>query len=148
VTAVTDLYREVVLDHRRSPRHHGKVEAPTAEQHGANLFCGDEIGLGVRLDGDRVAEVAFDGQGCTISQASASMMTELIQGHSRAKIEEIAAAFHRMLSGDGSVDEDLLGDAAVLAGVRQFPARVKCALLPWTTLVETLAAADRASQPE
>ena len=139
MSVVTELYREVVLDHRRSPRHHGRLAEPTVSQRGANMFCGDEVEVDLRLEDGRVADVGFGGQGCTISQASASMMSELIAGRSRAEVERIAGAFQRMLSGDGEVDETLLGDAAVLAGVRQFPARVKCAMLPWTTLHEALA---------
>ena len=140
MTVVTELYREVVLDHRRSPRHHVRLEKPTVSQRGANMFCGDEVEVDLRLADGRVADVGFGGQGCTISQASASMMSELVCGRSRDEVERIADAFQRMLSGDGAVDEDLLGDAAVLAGVRQFPARVKCAMLPWTTLRQALAA--------
>jgi nitrogen fixation NifU-like protein len=147
VSVVTELYREVVLDHRRSPRHHGHLADPTVRQRGANLFCGDEVELDLRIEADTIADVGFEGQGCTVSQASASMMSELIAGRSRAEVERITAAFIRMLSGDGAVDEALLGDAAVLAGVRQFPARVKCALLPWTTLREALAHASADDEP-
>jgi nitrogen fixation NifU-like protein len=138
VSVVTELYREVVLEHRRNPRHHTPLDQPTTSQRGANLFCGDEVEVDLRLEGDRVAEVGFGGQGCTISQASASMMSELVAGRSLDEVARIAEAFQRMLSGDGAVEEALLGDAAVLAGVRQFPARVKCAMLPWTTLRQAL----------
>jgi nitrogen fixation NifU-like protein len=138
VSAIADLYREVVLDHRRNPRHRARLVAPTVTQRGANLSCGDEVEVDLRLEGDRLAEVGFGGQGCAISQASASMMSELIEGRSREEVERISASFQRMLSGDGEVDEALLGDAATLAGVRQFPGRVKCAMLPWTTLHQAL----------
>ena len=147
MTVVTELYREVVLDHRRSPRHHGHLDAPTVSERGKNLFCGDEVELDLRLDGDRIDDVGFGGQGCTVSQASASMMSELVAGRTREEAERLADAFTRMLSSDGQVDEELLGDAAVLAGVRQFPARVKCALLPWTTLREALAHASADDEP-
>ena len=147
MSVVTELYREVVLDHRRNPRHHVRLTEPTVSQRGANMFCGDEVEVDLRLDGGRVVEVGFGGQGCTISQASASMMSERIAGRSLDEVGRIADAFQRMLSGDGAVDEALRGEAAVLAGVRQFPARVKCAVLPWATLRQALAgdtAADAA----
>lgn len=135
----TELYREVVLDHRRNPRHKRRLASATHHARGANLACGDEVEIDLRFDGDRVAGVGFGGQGCTIGQASASMMCEAIAGRTRDEIDAIVASFHRMLSGDGAVDEEMLGDAAALVGVRRFPARVTCAALPWATLRRALA---------
>ena len=138
MSAAADLYREVVLDHRRSPRHRRRLVEPTVSTRGANISCGDEVELDLRVEDGRVVEVGFGGQGCTISQASASMMAELIAGKPLDEVGRIAAAFQRMLSGDGETDESRLGDAGALAGVRQFPGRVKCAMLPWTTLRQAL----------
>jgi nitrogen fixation NifU-like protein len=132
------LYREVVLEHARDPHHRGRLEQPTLVQQGSNPVCGDRIELSLRLDGDRVAEVAFEGQGCAISQAAASMMTDLLRGRTLDEAEAVQAAFMRMLSGDGVADEDILGDAVALADVRRFPRRVRCAALAWTTLREAL----------
>jgi nitrogen fixation NifU-like protein len=135
---VDDLYREVVLEHARHPRNRRAVDTPTHQTRGANPICGDELTIGVRLDGNRVADIGFTGRGCAISQASASMMVDLLQGQDLARVGTIATAVRTMLSGDGTVDEDTLGDAVALRAVRQFPRRVACATLAWTTLAEAL----------
>jgi nitrogen fixation NifU-like protein len=132
------LYREVILEHAREPRHRGRLVAPTLIHQGANPVCGDRVELSLRIDGDRVVEVGFDGQGCAISQAAASLLTDLLRGRTLDEVDAIHGAFMAMLSGDGVADERLLGDAVALRGVRRFPRRVGCAALAGTTLREAL----------
>jgi nitrogen fixation NifU-like protein len=145
--ALEELYREVILDHYRSPRNRGHLDAPDASAEGVNPLCGDEIHLELALEGDKVVAVAVEGQGCSISQASASMMTEAINGKTRAEIEDLTAKFRLMMSLDGDGDLDLdpdrpgevLGDLEALQGVRKYPVRIKCASLGWTVLADALA---------
>ncbi len=143
--SVEELYREVILDHYRNPRHKGSLPAPDAHAEGNNPLCGDELAIDLAFDGDTVSDVAISGQGCSISQASASMMSDAIVGKSRAEIDELAHRFKRMMDieeGDPGLDPDrpgaMLGDMEALQGVRKFPVRIKCADLPWTTLAEAL----------
>jgi len=136
-----ELYREVVLDHYRNPRNRGRVKEPDIEAEGFNPFCGDEISLQLKLDGDgRIREVGFQGQGCSISQASASMMTEVLKGKSLADARRLIGIFKGMMHGKVPDEAELseLGDLEALQGVRKFPIRIKCALLAWTTLEEGL----------
>lgn len=148
--ALEDLYREVILDHYRNPRNRGHIENPDAVAQGVNPLCGDEINIEVRFEGDVVSQVAVEGQGCSISQSSASMMTEAIKGKSRAEIEEIVSRFRRMMSLDEAdhpgLDPDrpgsVLGDIEALQGVRQYPVRIKCASLGWNTLMNALGHQD------
>jgi nitrogen fixation NifU-like protein len=145
--ALEELYREVILDHYRNPRNRGHLDAPDASAEGVNPLCGDEINLELALAGDKVVAVAVEGQGCSISQASASMMTEAIKGKTRAEIADLTARFRSMMSlgGDGAVDLDpdrpgaVLGDLEALQGVRKYPVRIKCASLGWTVLADALA---------
>jgi nitrogen fixation NifU-like protein len=142
-----DLYREVILDHYRNPRNRGRLDHPDATAEGVNPLCGDELTLDLRLVDDVVTEVAIDGQGCSISVSSASMMSEAIKGKTRADVEELVARFRAMMSIDGAGDPGLdperpgavLGDIESLQGVRQYPVRIKCASLAWNTLLEALA---------
>jgi nitrogen fixation NifU-like protein len=144
--ALEELYREVILDHYRNPRNKGHLEHFDASAQGVNPLCGDEINIEISFDGDVVSEIAVAGQGCSISQSSASMMTEAIKGKTRDEIEDIVAKFRAMMSLDeGSeleFDPDrpgsVLGDLEALQGVRQYPVRIKCASLGWTTLLEAL----------
>ncbi len=143
--SVEELYREVILDHYRNPRHRGTLPAADAHAEGQNPLCGDEIAIDLAFDGDTVADVAISGQGCSISQASASMMSNAIKGKTRADIEDLMHRFKRMMDieeGDPGLDPDrpgaVLGDLEALQGVRKFPVRIKCADLPWTTLLEAL----------
>ncbi len=143
--SVEELYREVILDHYRNPRHRGTLAAADAHAEGQNPLCGDEIAIDLAFDGDTVADVAISGQGCSISQASASMMSNAIKGKTRADIEDLMHRFKRMMDieeGDPGLDPDrpgaVLGDLEALQGVRKFPVRIKCADLPWTTLLEAL----------
>jgi len=131
--ALDDLYREVILDHYSHPRNKGELPDPDIKVEGANPLCGDELSIFVRLDGDRVADVRFVGRGCSISQASASMMTERIKGKTLAEARALVSRFKGMMQG-APADEEELGELAALQGVRKFPVRVKCATLSWVAL--------------
>jgi nitrogen fixation protein NifU and related proteins len=131
-----DLYRDIILDHYRSPRNRGRLDIPDVATQGANPLCGDEIEVSLIFDGDRVADVRFEGRGCSISQASASMMSEGIKGKSVEEVRELISAFKEMMSGSYEPAEDELGDLEALQGVRKYPVRIKCALLCWNTLLE------------
>jgi nitrogen fixation NifU-like protein len=146
--ALEELYREVILDHYRNPRNKGHLDNPDATAEGVNPLCGDEISIELKFDGDKVAEVAVTSQGCSISQSSASMMTDAIKGKNREEIGELVHKFRQMMSLDGSDDDpgfdperpgSVLGDIEALQGVRQYPVRIKCASLGWNTLLEALA---------
>jgi nitrogen fixation NifU-like protein len=146
-----DLYQEVILDHNKTPRNFGELADPDRTADGHNPLCGDRLTVYVRLDDDGVAEISFDGSGCAISKASASIMTEIVKGKSRAEIDELFAGFHELLTGDPSVREKAgaeLGKLAVFEGVREFPVRVKCATLPWHTLKAALERAEAAATTE
>jgi len=132
-----ELYKEVILDHYRSPRHRGEMENPSITLERNNPVCGDEIRLYLRIEDDRVKEAKFLGRGCSISQASASMLMEQIQGASFAEIEALFTAFKALMYGTERPEVDL-GDLEALEGVRKFPIRVKCATLAWNTLQEAL----------
>jgi nitrogen fixation NifU-like protein len=127
------MYQEIILDHYRSPQHRGLREPYEAEVHHVNPTCGDEVTLRVHLDGDTVEDISYEAQGCSISQASTSVMTELLIGHSLDHDLEVAANFLEMMQSRGNAepDEDVLEDAVAFAGVSKYPARVKCALLGW-----------------
>jgi nitrogen fixation protein NifU and related proteins len=134
-----DLYREVILDHNRSPRNFGTLESADAQADGHNPLCGDRLHVSVRLNGDRLADVRFQGQGCAISVASASLMSEAVKGKSRAEFESLYGQVHALLTGRLPAGEANLGKLAALGGVAEFPARVKCASLCWHTLEAALA---------
>lgn len=133
------LYQEVILDHYKRPRNRGVVDPHDTDVHMRNPSCGDEIRLQMRLDNGRVAEIAFTGDGCSISQASSSMMTDLVKGHTPEEAIALARRFTEMMHGDADAAKDkALGQARVLQGVSKFPARVKCALLAWDAFQESL----------
>jgi nitrogen fixation NifU-like protein len=135
-----DLYREIILDHYRNPRHHQTVEPADRVIEANNPLCGDEIDLSYRLDDGKVAAIGFTGRGCSISQASASMLCEAVTGMRIADATQLAEQFRTMLTGDGSpvIDADEIGDLEALRGVRAYPVRVKCATLVWNALLEGL----------
>lgn len=136
---VAGLYQEMILDHYRRPRNKGALESPDASVTMKNPLCGDEIVLDVAFDGDTISNLGFSGRGCSISQASASMMTQLIKGRSSAEINALRARFREMVMGDATAAEDKsLGSLRALSGVARFPARVKCALLAWNALETAL----------
>lgn len=136
MTDLSDLYQQIIVEHNRAPRNFKKLAHPTRQAEGANPLCGDQITLEVELAGDRIADIGFQGSGCAISQASASLLTGAVQGKSAADARELFRRVHAMLTSapDTPVDTATLGKLAALAGVRQFPVRVKCASLPWHTL--------------
>jgi nitrogen fixation NifU-like protein len=133
-----DLYREVILDHNRSPRHFGRLEPHDASATGHNPLCGDRLSLTLRLAGEQLTDVAFEGQGCAISVASASMMSEAVKGLNRAQVEALFQEMHAVLTSPTHVPRADLGKLLALGGVREFPARVKCASLCWHTLQAAL----------
>ena len=132
-----DLYRELILDHYRRPRNRGTLNLATQHAEGVNPVCGDEIALDLLLDGDLIEDIAFSGQGCSISQSSASMLTERVKGKSTAEARHVLAEVRAMLM-DGAPPALDLGDLEALEGVARLPARVKCALLSWNVLQEGL----------
>jgi nitrogen fixation NifU-like protein len=135
-----ELYQEVILDHSRRPRNFGVLPNADVLVHGDNPACGDEIHLGVHFGADgKLEEIKFSGQGCAISQASASMMTLKLKGKSRAEAAEIGHAFHDLVTGEASEQAKNLGDLKLLQGVRKFPQRVKCAMLAWRAVEQALA---------
>ncbi|MBI3792699.1 MAG: SUF system NifU family Fe-S cluster assembly protein [Gemmatimonadetes bacterium] len=137
MTNLDSLYQEVLLDHYRKPRNKGVLEGATAQADGRNPLCGDEVNVAVTMEGDRVAAVKFTGQGCSISQASASVMTQLVDGKSEAEIEALFERFHGLVTGTAPLAEGeakQLGAMAAFAGVSKYPTRVKCATMSWHTL--------------
>ncbi len=133
-----DLYREIILDHYRNPRHHQTVDPADRVIEANNPLCGDEIDLSYRLAGGTVAAIGFTGRGCSISQASASMLCEAVTGMSVADAARLAEAFRAMLTGNGDIGAADIGDLEALRGVRAYPVRVKCATLVWNALLEGL----------
>jgi nitrogen fixation NifU-like protein len=129
-----DLYRDVILDHNRQPRNFGRLEPNDAAADGHNPLCGDRLHLTVRRNGDRLTDLRFDGQGCAISVASASLMSEAVKGQDLASIQTLYRTIHRLLTEHDYMPDIDLGKLAALTGVREFPARVKCASLCWHTL--------------
>jgi len=143
--ALDDIYKETILDHYKHPRN--KRELPGAELTCTrnNPLCGDEITVSVHLEGDRIGDVAFQGAGCSISQSSASMMTEAVDGSTVGEALELAEDFRRMMAGDTEPDEGRLGDLVALKGVVRYPIRIKCAVLAWDILQEALDGAGTAT---
>ena len=131
-----DLYREIILDHYRRPRHKHAVAPADRSVEANNPLCGDEIDLTLRFDGDDIAEIGFEGRGCSISQASASMLCEAVAGLPADDARALAHRFRDMLTGEG--DDSDIGDLEALSGVRAYPMRVKCATLAWNALLQAL----------
>ena len=140
------IYQEVILDHYKHPHHRGLREPFGAEVHHINPTCGDEVTLRVALsdDGEHVTDISYDGQGCSISQASTSVLSDQVIGHSVRRALDTVAAFTEMVSSRGTVDgdENVLGDGIAFAGVAKYPARVKCALLGWMAFKDAVAQAS------
>ncbi|HXC58323.1 MAG TPA: SUF system NifU family Fe-S cluster assembly protein [Steroidobacteraceae bacterium] len=143
---LNELYREVILDHNRHPRNFGRLDPHDAEAKGHNPLCGDQLTLTLRRDGERIADLRFEGNGCAISMASASMMTEAVKGKPRAEVAALFQRIHALLTQAGASSADL-GKLAALSGVREFPVRVKCASLCWHTLNAALAQSDSPAAP-
>ena len=129
-----ELYRDVILDHNKHPRNFGKLEAADAHADGHNPLCGDRLSVFVKMNGDRVEDLRFEGKGCAISTASASLMTEAVKGKDKATIGALFEKVHNLLTQQDAVPGAELGKLAALSGVREFPSRVKCASLCWHTL--------------
>jgi nitrogen fixation protein NifU and related proteins len=135
--ALSELYQEVILDHSRSPRNFRKIERPSGMAEGHNPLCGDRITVYLLMDGDRIKDVSFEGSGCAISKASASIMTEELKGKTKAEAEKMFERVHEMLT-TGETNQEEFGKLAALAGVHRFPARIKCATLSWHAAVASL----------
>ena len=135
---LNDLYREAILDHRRNPRNHERLNAPDIEGDAINPFCGDEIHLQIALEEGRVADVGLQGEGCSINLAAGSMLTEAIQGKALDEVDALVGLFRSMMRGDAGAEAALRseGDLSNLAGVRDYPVRIKCALLPLSALTQ------------
>jgi len=146
------IYQEVILDHYKHPHRRGLREPYHAQSFQVNPTCGDEVTLRVALsdDGDTVADVSYDGQGCSISQAATSVLTDLVIGRSVGDALKTVAAFNEMVSSRGKVegDEDVLGDGTAFAGVAKYPARIKCALLGWMAFKDAVAQASEETSDE
>ncbi len=139
MSELTDLYQEVILDHNRRPRNFRVIEPATARQEGYNPLCGDRLTLYLTLDGDVIKDLSFQGSGCAISKASASLMTEQVKGKTVEQARELFDRFHAMITSNPEAPADDLGKLNVLAGVREFPTRVKCASLAWHTMKAAVA---------
>jgi nitrogen fixation NifU-like protein len=139
MSELNDLYQEVILDHNRRPRNFRVIDPASAKQEGYNPLCGDRLTLYLTLDGDVVKDAAFQGSGCAISKASASLMTEQVKGKTIGQVRELFDRFHAMITSSPETPADDLGKLSVLAGVREFPTRVKCASLAWHTMKAAVA---------
>ncbi len=135
---LSDLYQEVILDHNKRPRNFRRIDSASHHAEGHNPLCGDKLSLFVQVDDDVVTDIAFQGSGCAISKASASLMTDSVKGRGVADVRALFEQFHRMVTTPIDQPVEDLGKLAVLAGVREFPVRVKCASLAWHTLKAAL----------
>ena len=136
--SLDDLYKEVILDHYKSPRNKGPLEGATASLHQNNPLCGDDITIHARVENGTVAAITFEGQGCSISQASVSMLTEAVSGRPVEEAATLASDFRSLMEGRADPDEDALGDLMALKGVVKYPVRIKCAVLGWDILQDAL----------
>ena len=140
MTQLSALYQDVILEHNRAPRNFRRMDDADRHAEGRNPLCGDQITVWLKLDGEVISDVSFDGSGCAISKASASLMTSTLKGKTKAEAEELFRQFHILVTQgpEGSVKREQLGKLAALGGVSEFPARVKCASLAWHTLHSAL----------
>ena len=140
MSELSDLYQEVLLDHYRSPRNRRRLDGAARRAEGFNPLCGDRVTIYLDVDGERVRDASFEGSGCAISTAAASLMTESVRGKSRDEVEALFRRFHGLVTGapDSDPSTEGLGKLAVFAGVREFPIRIKCAILAWHTLQAAL----------
>lgn len=132
------LYEEVILDHNRSPRNWGEVEEATKRVQGTNPLCGDRLSLSLKIEGDTISDVKFTGEGCAISKASASMMTQAVKGKTRAEADALFTGFHELVTGKVATPDKSLGSLRAFGGVARFPTRVKCATMAWHALKEAI----------
>ena len=147
-SAENDLYQEVVLEHKRAPRNFGHLPHPTHQAQGTNPSCGDRVAVELLLDGERVQDIRFFGQGCAICMASSSMMTEAVKGRDVEAARQLQQHFRAVLTGEEDPEGAPLGKLISLAGVRQYPSRIKCALLGWHALMHAIAADPGAATTE
>ncbi len=145
MSELRELYQQVILDHNKKPRHFGKLEGANRCQEGFNPLCGDHLHVYLQVAGDRIEDIRFEGSGCAISKASASLMTTLVKGKSKEEVLALFDHFHELVTApaDTPVDEARLGKLVVFSGVREFPMRVKCATLAWHTMKAALAGQDQ-----
>jgi len=136
MSELSELYQQVILDHNKKPRNFRKLETANHSAEGFNPLCGDQLTVYLDLDDDEVKEISFEGSGCAISKAAASMMTQAVKGKSKQDAEQLFNEFHRMVTGelDEEATPNKLGNLKIFSGVREFPVRVKCASLPWHTM--------------
>jgi len=136
MSELSELYQQVILDHNKKPRNFRKLENANRKAEGYNPLCGDQLNIYLSINGDQVTDISFEGSGCAISKASASMMTQAVKGKSQAEVEQLFDEFHRMVTGvlDEETEPNHLGKLKIFAGVREFPVRVKCASLSWHTM--------------
>jgi nitrogen fixation NifU-like protein len=144
------MYEQVILDHNKAPRNFGPMDDADRHAEGYNPLCGDQFTIYLKMDGDRITEVRFEGAGCAISKSSASIMTTLLVGKTRAEVEALFASFKDMVTSEPGepIDEASLGKLKVFSGVREFPVRVKCATLPWHTVLSALEGKEEAVSTE
>src|ERR671919_2508427 len=147
MSELSELYQQVILDHNKKPRNFRKLESANHSAEGYNPLCGDQLTVYLNLEDNSVKEIAFEGSGCAISKAAASMMTQAVKGKSREQAEELFTEFHSMVTGelDEETEENSLGNLNIFAGVREFPVRVKCATLAWHTMHAALNNEDQVS---
>jgi len=141
MSELNDLYQELILDHSRNPRNFSKMEAADLSSEGYNPLCGDQVTVYLKLENDVIKNISFQGSGCAISKASASLMTTSLKGKTHAEAEQMFGLFHQMVTGCGNVtlDNSPLGKLAVFSGIKEFPVRVKCASMVWHTLRQAFA---------
>jgi len=139
MSELTDLYQEVILDHNRRPRNFRAIDEASRRQEGYNPLCGDRLTLYLALEGDVIKDVAFQGSGCAISKASASLMTDALKGKTIGEARQMFDEFHAMITSDPGIPAPDLGKLSVFAGVREFPTRIKCASLAWHTMKAAVA---------
>jgi nitrogen fixation NifU-like protein len=146
---LSDLYKETILDHNRRPRHYGPLPSANRRAEGVNPLCGDRFSIALRVVDDRIEAIRFEGSGCAISKASASLMADAVSGRTAQEALALFDRFHAVITGpmerDVETEDEALGKLAALVGVREFPIRVKCATLAWHALKAALTGADRAS---
>ena len=147
MSELSELYQQVILDHNKKPRNFRKLDTANHSAEGYNPLCGDHLTVYVDLEDDLVKDVGFEGSGCAISKASASMMTQAVKGKSKEEAETLFKEFHSMVTGELDEDSEAnsLGNLKIFAGVREFPVRVKCATLPWHTMHAALNKQDQIS---
>jgi len=150
MSAIRELYQQIILDHNKSPRNFRKMENATRKVDGYNPLCGDHYTIFLRMENGVISDISFDGAGCAISKASASVMSSMLKGKSKTEAEALFRDFHRLVTGGADQEESLdrLGKLAAFAGVSEFPARVKCASLAWHTLHAALNSEDTSVSTE